>query len=103
MGTLRNIEDDRGAVKVEPLLMTVDDSATLTGLSVWTVRQMAYKGRVASVKLGRRLMIPVAELRRVILESTRPRADGLGVGEPSAPKTRRPSVRSTEGEAHVSA
>lgn len=60
---------------VEPELVGVQDAETMTGLSRWTWRAWAYSGRVASVKAGRRLLIPVAEIRRVIEEGTRPRVE----------------------------
>lgn len=51
------------------------DEAThiLGGLSPWTLRAWAYKGKVASHKMGTRLMFDRAELDRVISESERPR------------------------------
>jgi hypothetical protein len=57
----------------EPEYMGVDDAEMVSGLSRWTWRAWAYSGRVASVKAGRRLLIPVAEIRRVMAEGTRPR------------------------------
>jgi hypothetical protein len=60
---------------VEAELVGVQDAETMTGLSRWTWRAWAYSGRVASVKAGRRLLIPMAEIRRVIQEGTRPRVE----------------------------
>ena len=55
-------------------LVGVDEAAhILGGLSPWTVRGMAYRGRIASHKIGTRLMFDRAELDRVISESERPR------------------------------
>ena len=51
----------------------VVDAETLTGVSRWTWRRWAYDGRVASVKLGKRLLIPSAEIARRVAENTRPR------------------------------
>jgi hypothetical protein len=45
----------------------------LGGVSIWTLRSWAYKGKVASHKLSTRLMFDRAELDRVISESERPR------------------------------
>ncbi|WP_390905473.1 helix-turn-helix domain-containing protein [Occallatibacter riparius] len=56
----------------EPKLLSVQAFAKSVGLSPWTVRQYAYSGKVSSVKLGRRLMIPVLELDRIIRENLRP-------------------------------
>lgn len=59
--------------KVEPELVSVQGAETMTGRSRWSWRRDAYEGRIASVKLGTRLLIPVSEIRRVIAENTRPR------------------------------
>ncbi len=53
-------------------LQSVKDFAACLGLSVWTVRGWAYRGRVASIKLGARMMIPTTELDRLISENLRP-------------------------------
>jgi hypothetical protein len=59
--------------KVEPELLSVQGAEIMTGRSRWSWRRDAYEGRIASVKLGSKLLIPVAEIRRVIAEGTRPR------------------------------
>lgn len=53
-------------------LMGVDQAGKLTTLSPWTWRRWAYEGKVSSVKLGKRLLIPRSEVNRLILENTRP-------------------------------
>ena len=61
--------------KPQPLtakLLGVDKAEALYGLSRWTLRRWAYDGKIASVKMGRRLMIPVEELERLVAEGTRP-------------------------------
>jgi len=52
----------------------VEQAAALTSLSLWFWRRRAYNGTVSSVKIGRRLLIPRAEIERMITENTRPRA-----------------------------
>jgi len=74
---------------VEPEFCSVDQAEILSGVSRWTWRQMAYKGRIESCKVGARLLLPISEIRRVIAEGTRPRADGLRAGEPSAKRAHR--------------
>ncbi len=59
--------------KVETELVSVQGAETMTGRSRWSWRRDAYEGKIASVKLGAKLLIPVSEIRRVIAESTRPR------------------------------
>lgn len=41
-------------------------------LPVWTIRQWAYRGKVAPAKLRSRLIIPTSELDRIIAENLRP-------------------------------
>lgn len=62
-----------GIARIERELLTVQDAETMTGRSRWSWRRDAYQGRIDSVKLGARLLIPIAEIRRVIAEGTRPR------------------------------
>jgi hypothetical protein len=60
------------ASKVEPEYLSVVDCEIMTGRSRWSWRRDAYGGRIASVKIGAKLLIPIAEIRRVIAENTRP-------------------------------
>lgn len=59
--------------QVEPELLSVKSAEIMTGRSRWSWRRDAYDGKIASVKLGAKLLIPVSEIRRVVLEGTRPR------------------------------
>jgi hypothetical protein len=56
------------------LYVGVADAESMTGISRWTWRRWAYNGKVSSVKLGSRLLIPCAEIARLIAENTRERA-----------------------------
>ena len=58
--------------KVQPEYVSVKTAEIMTGRSQWTWRRDAYEGRVASVKIGASLLLPVAEIRRVMAENTRP-------------------------------
>ncbi len=58
--------------KVEPEYVSVQGAETMTGRSRWSWRRDAYEGKIASVKLGVKLLIPISEIRRVIAENTRP-------------------------------
>lgn len=51
----------------------VAEAEKVTGISRWTWRRRSYDGRIASVKLGKRLLIPSAEIARLVAENTRPR------------------------------
>lgn len=57
---------------VEAKLYGVQEAQELTGISRWTWRRWAYDGRVASVKLGKRLLIPASEIQRLVAQNTRP-------------------------------
>jgi len=70
-------------------LVGVNEAAGLLGMSHWNLRVWAYKGRIASVKIGRRLLFQRSELERVVAESTRPRLQ------------REPRVRSRQSSALV--
>ncbi len=59
--------------KVEPEYLSVQGAEVMTGRSRWSWRRDAYDGKIASVKLGAKLLIPITEIRRVIAENTRPR------------------------------
>ncbi len=53
------------ATPLEPLL-SLDDAARLLGRTHWTLRLWAKDGRIQCVRLGRRLMVEPAEIRRLI-------------------------------------
>lgn len=75
--TLRESENDviqrKVNRKIEPELLGMNEAEEMTGRSRWSWRRDCYSGAVASVKIGRRLFVPIAEVRRVIAENTRPR------------------------------
>jgi hypothetical protein len=64
---------------IEPEFLGVDEAEIMTGRSRWSWRKDAYAGRIASVKLGRRLLIPVSEIRRVVAAGMRPRVEKVEV------------------------
>jgi excisionase family DNA binding protein len=63
----------QGVVRPTQDYLGVQEAGAMTGTSPWFWRRKAYDGTVGSVKLGRRLLIPRAEIDRFIRESTRPR------------------------------
>lgn len=60
---------------VETEYLSVAEAELMTGRSRWSWRRDAYSGKIASVKLGTRLLIPISEIRRLVLEGTRPRLE----------------------------
>jgi excisionase family DNA binding protein len=53
-------------------LLTIQNFADAIGISVWTARQYAYAGKIASVKIGKRLQVPATEVDRLIEQNMRP-------------------------------
>ncbi len=57
-------------------LLPISEFAKRLGISVWTARSWAYRGLVASVKLGKLLQIPASEASRLVSENFRPALNG---------------------------
>jgi Helix-turn-helix domain len=56
------------------------EAQTMTGIAPYTWRRYALEGRIGSTKFGRKVLIPVSEIRRVLSESYRPALEvGNGV------------------------
>lgn len=62
-------------VEVEPEVLPVKVFAAKLGISVWTARQLCYSGKIASVKLGSKLLVPVGEVSRLLTDNLRPRLE----------------------------
>jgi len=56
----------------EPDLLTIDRTAQRLSLSAWTIRGYVRAGKLASVKIGRRVLIPTSEIYRLVGENLRP-------------------------------
>jgi len=59
--------------KTAPLLLGVKQAAEMLGLSPWTIRQWCYSGKIASHKIGTRLMVSPEALDQLLAETLRPR------------------------------
>jgi excisionase family DNA binding protein len=53
-------------------LLSVEATCEVTGLKAPTIRAWANRRKIASVKLGRRLLIPEAEVEKLIERNLRP-------------------------------
>ncbi len=51
---------------MEPLAVDIREAARLLSLSPRTIRRAIHQGRLRAVRVGRRLLIPVAELGRLM-------------------------------------
>jgi excisionase family DNA binding protein len=76
---LNNGNTGRGAEKMSETkrkmkteYLGVAEAESMTGVSRWTWRRWAYDGKIASVKLGKRLVIPASEIERLVAANTRP-------------------------------
>ena len=66
--------------EIEPTHVGVYDAEARSGVSAWSWRHMAYSGRIASCKVGKRLLIPIAEIDRILAEGYRPALTPNGNG-----------------------
>jgi excisionase family DNA binding protein len=51
---------------MEQIAMGLRDAAGSVGLSVWTLRAWIRQGKIAAIRLGRRVMIEPGELHRMV-------------------------------------
>ena len=54
-----------------PKLLSVSEAGRLLGISKHTDRAWGYQGRLQVVKLGRRVLVPHAEIERVVSDGVR--------------------------------
>lgn len=59
-------------ITARPELLKVSTFAEQLGITAWTARAWCQQGKVASVKIGKRVLIPASELGRLISQHTRP-------------------------------
>jgi excisionase family DNA binding protein len=72
-GLLCKVVARRWDMTVRKDFLGVAEAEEMTGISRWTWRRWAYDGKIASVKMGKRLLIPTSELERLVTENLRPR------------------------------
>jgi excisionase family DNA binding protein len=53
-------------MRMNALTIGLRDAAELTGLSHWTLRRYIRDGRLAAVRIGRRVLLEPASLQRLI-------------------------------------
>ena len=49
-------------------LLSLEDAAGICSVSIWTIRKWVTKGKIKSIKLGSRRLIPKSELQRLTSE-----------------------------------
>lgn len=57
--------------QMEPLGVTVEETARLTGLSIYTIRDLERRNLIKSSRCGRRIIIPMEEVNRIVNEGIR--------------------------------
>jgi len=60
--------------KIERKFLSVTEAAAMTGVSRWTWRRWGVNGRIATTKMGTRVLIPIEEIDRMASEGMRPRS-----------------------------
>lgn len=60
------------AIPADRLAVTVSEAARMTSLSRGTIRAYARAGRIKTVKIGRRRIVPVAALKDLVREGIDP-------------------------------
>jgi excisionase family DNA binding protein len=61
-------EDD-----IQPLTVTVEQAAKLLGIGRSTAYELVHTGDIPSLRLGRRIVIPVERLRHLLAAASSPR------------------------------
>ena len=55
-----------GGIEIQPILLSVDETAVFLGLSANTIRKMANQGDLAKVKIGSRVLFSQDDLRAFV-------------------------------------
>ena len=55
---------------MQPLAVDVREAARLTSLSVFTIRRYIHRGSLKATRIGRRVVVPLEALERLIREGS---------------------------------
>jgi excisionase family DNA binding protein len=61
----------RAEPAIAPLAVTVADAAQMTTLNQWTIRDLIKKGRLKGTRVGKRILVPVRELEKLVNGETK--------------------------------
>jgi excisionase family DNA binding protein len=53
-----------------PIAVSAPEAARLIGVCPWTVRRQMRLGRLQTVRIGRRKLVPMADLERFVRDAT---------------------------------
>jgi excisionase family DNA binding protein len=59
---------------IQPLTLTVEQAAKLLGIGRSTAYELVHTGDIPSLRLGRRIVIPIDRLNRVLIPDAPPEA-----------------------------
>jgi len=60
----------------ERLAVGINEAARVIGLSPWTIRKYIANGKIAAIRIGRRVLIEPSELLRLIEDARRTHTSG---------------------------
>ena len=55
---------------MDPLAVDIREAARLTSLSTFTIRRYIRRGHLKATRVGRRVIIPINELRTLVADSS---------------------------------
>ena len=64
---MRDSEQDETPDQAEPLCVSVEEAARLLGIGRKLAYQLVAEGRIPSIRLGGRRVVPLARLRKFVL------------------------------------
>jgi excisionase family DNA binding protein len=76
---------------MEPLAVDLDEGARLVGLSKHTLRAYVRRGVLNATRCGRRIILQVEELRRLVREGVPPKSERAQVALDEPCRTKRDS------------
>jgi excisionase family DNA binding protein len=59
-------EESLNVARRDRLAVSVDEASRLLGISKWLGYELAAQGKLPAVRLGRRLVVPIAALERML-------------------------------------
>lgn len=72
-GTIKTIQNSTGEIHtIVREFVSFKEAKAITGISDWAYREWADNGKIATVKVGHRVLIPVSEIQRLLSEGLRP-------------------------------
>ena len=61
--------------QIERKFLSVTEAAAMTGISLWSWWRWGADGRIATTKIGNRVLIPIEEINRLAAEGMRPKIE----------------------------